>query len=55
LLTRLLRSQLFEISPVDPMTYAITPLVLMAVAALATFLSAHRATRVDPGIVLRYE
>jgi hypothetical protein len=46
-LTRLLESQLFAISPRDPVTYIVTPLVLVAVAALATFAPAHRATRVD--------
>ena len=54
-LTRLLRAQLFEISPMDPLTYALTPLVLMGVAALAAFLPARRATRVDPVIALRCE
>jgi predicted permease len=54
-LTRLLRSQLFEISPMDPLTYAVTPLVLMAVAALAAYAPARRATRVDPVIALRWE
>ena len=54
-LTRLLESQLFAISPHDPLTYAVTPLVLLAVAMLAVFLPARRATRVDPAIVLRFE
>jgi putative ABC transport system permease protein len=54
-LTRLLRSQLFEISPMDPLTYAVTPLVLIAVAALAALAPARRATRVDPAIALRWE
>ncbi|HTS25459.1 MAG TPA: ABC transporter permease [Bryobacteraceae bacterium] len=54
-LTRLLRSQLFEISPADPVTYAITPLVLMSVAALAAFWPARRATKVDPAVALRWE
>ncbi|HLK68360.1 MAG TPA: ABC transporter permease [Bryobacteraceae bacterium] len=54
-LTRLLRSQLFEISPMDPITYVVTPLILMAVAAVAAFAPARRATRVDPVIALRWE
>ena len=54
-LTRLLRAQLFEISPMDPVTYAVTPLALMSVAALAAFVPARRATRVDPAIALRWE
>jgi putative ABC transport system permease protein len=54
-LTRLLRAELFEISPLDPVTYAVTPVVLMSVAALAAFVPARRATRVDPAIALRWE
>jgi putative ABC transport system permease protein len=54
-LTRLLESQLFEISPMDPLTYAVTPLVLISVAALAAFAPARRATRVDPVTALRWE
>ena len=44
-LTRLLKTQLYEISPLDPVTYLATPVALMAVAALAAFLPARRATR----------
>jgi predicted permease len=54
-LTRLLRSQLFEVSSMDPVTYAVTPLVLIVVAALAAWAPARRATRVDPVIALRWE
>jgi putative ABC transport system permease protein len=54
-LTQLLKTQLFEISPMDPVTYIATPAALMAVAALAAFLPARRATRVDPVIALRCE
>ncbi len=54
-LTRFLESQLFAISPHDPVTYAATPLVLLAVAMLAVLVPARRATRVDPAIVLRSE
>jgi len=53
--TRLLQSQLFQISPLDPATYAIVVSVLIAVAALAAFLPARRATRVDPVIALRHD
>ncbi|HMD39427.1 MAG TPA: ABC transporter permease [Candidatus Acidoferrum sp.] len=54
-LARALKSQLYAISPSDPATYAAVPLLLLLVAALAAFLPAHRATRVDPVIALRHE
>jgi len=54
-MTRLLESQLYAISTSDPITYAVTPLVLLAVATLAVLVPARRATRVDPAIVLRSE
>jgi predicted permease len=54
-LTRLLQSQLFQISSLDAKTYAIAVGTLAAVAALAAFLPARRATRVDPVIALRHE
>jgi putative ABC transport system permease protein len=55
ILTRLMRSLLFEISPSDPLTFAAVALLLLLVAALAAYLPARRATRVDPTIALRYE
>jgi putative ABC transport system permease protein len=54
-LTRFLKAQLYEISPMDPLTYIATPLALLAVAVLASLLPARRATRVDPVIALRCE
>ncbi|HET7292334.1 MAG TPA: ABC transporter permease [Vicinamibacteria bacterium] len=53
--TRLLRSLLVGTSPSDPATYAGVALLLGAVAALACFFPARRATRVDPMTTLRCE
>jgi ABC-type antimicrobial peptide transport system permease subunit len=54
-LTRLMKSLLFGISPLDPVTYAGVPLVLAAAAALASYLPARRAAAVDPVQVLKAE
>ena len=50
---RLLGSVLYGVSPVDPVTFAITPLLLVGAALFAVYLPARRATRVDPATVLR--
>ena len=55
LLTRLLSSLLFEVSPLDPLTFTGIPLLLAAVALLASYLPARRAMRVDPVVALREE
>ena len=55
LLTRVMRSMLFGVGVVDPETFVLVPLVLLAVAALASYVPARRATRVDPIEALRSE
>jgi predicted permease len=53
--TRLMKSLLFEISPLDPLTFAGVPLVLLAAAVAASYLPAMRAALVDPVESLRSE
>lgn len=52
---RLIASQLFGLTAADPLTISAAAVVLIAVAALAGYLPARRASRVDPIIALRYE
>ncbi len=54
-LTRVLSSVLFGVKANDPVTFATVAAVLVAVAMVAAFVPAHRATRVDPVIALRNE
>src|SRR5262245_39556433 len=53
--TRLIASLLFGLTPTDPLTIALASLLLLAVAALAGYLPARRASRVDPMTALRCE
>lgn len=55
LLTRFLSSMLFGVRPQDPLTYTIVVLMLGAIALLACYLPARRATRVEPMAALRRE
>jgi predicted permease len=54
-LSRLMSSLLFGIAPMDPLTYAAVPLVLLTAALLASYLPARRAAAVDPVETLKAE
>jgi predicted permease len=53
--TRLISSLLFGVSAIDPVTFALTPLLLVFVAVSACYIPARKATRVDPVVALRAE
>ena len=53
--TQLITSMLFAVKAGDPFTFAVAILGMVATAAVAAFLPARRATRVDPTVALRYE
>jgi putative ABC transport system permease protein len=46
-------SLLYRVAPHDPAVFLIVPLLLLAVAVLASYLPARRATKVDPIVALR--
>ena len=54
-ITRVMARLLIGVSPSDPLTYATVALLLAAIALAACWIPARRATRVDPGVALRYE
>lgn len=53
--TRLMKSLLFGVSPLDPWTYAAVPVLMVAAVVLATYIPARRAAAVDPAEALRAE
>jgi ABC-type lipoprotein release transport system permease subunit len=54
-LTRLMRSVLFGIEPLDPIAFAAAPILLVMVAVFASLLPARRAASTDPAEALRTE
>ena len=54
-LTRVIRALLFNIDPLDAMTFAASTVVLLSIAALSSYLPARRALRIDPTIAMRAE
>jgi putative ABC transport system permease protein len=54
-LTRVMKSLLFNVSATDPATFVGVPLALVAVALIASYIPARRATKVDPLQALRQE
>jgi putative ABC transport system permease protein len=52
-LRRMVASQLYEVSPLDPRVYVFVPILLLSVAVLATLVPASRARKVDPADMLR--
>jgi ABC-type antimicrobial peptide transport system permease subunit len=55
LVTRLMSSELYGVSALDPLTYVGVAVLMAAVTLLACYIPTRRAMRVDPMVALRYE
>jgi len=53
--TRVVASQIYGVSPLDPLTFAGVGLALLIVAFFASYVPAYRAAKIDPMVALRYE
>ena len=53
--SRAIASQIYSVSPLDPLTFGSVGLVLIVVALVASYIPAQRAAKVDPMTALRYE
>jgi len=54
-LTRLMEALLYGVDPVDPMTFGMVAASLTVVALMASYIPAHRASKVDPVVAIRFE
>jgi len=54
-LTRLLSTLLYSVTPTDAVTFATAPAILLVIAALACWIPARRAARIDPMLALRHD
>ena len=54
-LTRYLEGMLYDVTPLDPLTFVAVVALFAAVTSIASYVPARRATRVDPMTALRYE
>ena len=54
-LTRTIAALLFDVKPLDPLTFAVVALVIAAVSAAACYVPARRATATDPVAALRHD
>jgi putative ABC transport system permease protein len=54
-LTRYLSGMLYDLTPLDPLTYAVVAILFAMVALVASYLPARRATQVDPVVALRHD